>query len=160
MDSQQIRGKIHRIQRSVAWEYATAVQAEQPIVGGRRRCGTDAVLRMDRGRVLICDPIPAAVIERISAGGLQVDERVDLSPELEGLIGDYNAIVVRSATKLGERQIAAGRRLRVIVRAGVGTDNIDFPAAASRGIAVLNTPRAPTVSVAELSLGLLFAIAR
>ena len=154
MDSQ-------RIQSSAAWEYATAVQAEQPIVGRRRRCGTDTVLRMDRGRVLICDPIPAAVIERISAGGLQVDERVDLSPEeLEGLIGDYDAIVVRSATKLGERQIAAGRRLRVIVRAGVGTDNIDFPAAASRGIAVLNTPRAPTVSVAELSLGLLFALAR
>ena len=127
MDSQQIRGKIHRIQRSAAWEYATAVQAEQPIVGRRRRCGTDTVLRMDRGRVLICDPIPAAVIERISAGGLQVDERVDLSPEeLEGLIGDYDAIVVRSATKLGERQIAAGRRLRVIVRAGVGTDNIDL----------------------------------
>ncbi len=160
MDRQQTHGKIYGIQGSAAGESATAVQDEQPIVGRRRR-RTDAVLGIDRGKVLICDPIPAEAVEQMSAGGLQVDERVERSPEeLEVMIGDYDAIVVRSATKLGERQISAGRRLRVIVRAGVGTDNIDLAAAASRGIAVLNTPTASTVSVAELSLGLLFAIAR
>jgi D-3-phosphoglycerate dehydrogenase len=127
-----------------------AIQARHPTVPRTKRC-----------RVLICDPVPPEVVERTSAAGLQLDERVDLSPgELEALIGDYDAIVVRSTTKLGERQIAAGRRLRMIVRAGVGTDNIDLCAAASRGIAVLNTPRASTTSVAELALGLLFALAR
>ncbi len=160
MDVQQTQGKIHDIQGSAAGESETVVQDEQPIVGRRQR-RTDTVPRLDRGRVLICEPIPAEVVEQMSTGGLQVDERAGLSPEeLEVMIGDYDAIVIRSATKLGERQIAAGRRLRVIVRAGVGTDNIDLPAAASRGITVLNTPRAPTVSVAEFSLGLLFALAR
>ena len=131
-------------------------------VGERRRpFRPDTVLRRHRGRVLVCDPIPAEVVERMSAGGLQVDERHGLSPgELEGLIASYDAVVVRSATKLRKRQIAAGRKLRVIVRAGVGTDNIDLVAAASRGITVLNTPRAATLSVAELALGLMFALAR
>jgi D-3-phosphoglycerate dehydrogenase len=111
--------------------------------------------------VLVCDTIPAEAVQQMSAGGLQVDERVGLSPgELERLIGSYDAVVVRSATRLEERQIAAGRRLRLIVRAGVGTDNIDLGAAASRGITVLNTPAAATLSVAELTLGLIFALAR
>jgi D-3-phosphoglycerate dehydrogenase len=94
------------------------------------------------------------------AGGLQVDERIGLpAAEFEALIGDYDAVVVRS-TRLGEREIAAARRLRVIVRGGVGTDNIDLGAAASREIPVLNTPGASTVSVAELALGLMLALAR
>ena len=148
-----------------AGKYATMVQDAQvsihPIVGPRRRSGTDTVLRMDRARVLICDPIPAVAVELMRAGGLQVDERADVSPEeLEAVIGDYDAVVVRSATRLGEQQIAAARKLRVIVRAGVGTDNIDLDAAASREIAVLNTPNAPTVSVAELALGFLLTLAR
>src|SRR6266853_5196559 len=127
----------------------------------RRRLATGTAFRSDRGRVLICDPIPAEAVERMSAEGLQVDERIGLSPEqCEALIGDYDAVVVRSATRLGERQIAAARRLRMIVRGGVGTDNIDLAAAASREIAILNTPQAPIVSVAELALGLLLALAR
>jgi D-3-phosphoglycerate dehydrogenase / 2-oxoglutarate reductase len=127
----------------------------------RRRWGTGTAFRKDRGRVLICDPIPADAVERMSAEGLQVDERIGLSPEqFEALIGNYDAVVVRSTTRLGERQIAAARRLRMIVRGGVGTDNIDLAAAASRGIAVFNTPSASTVSVAELALGLLLALAR
>ena len=148
-----------------AGKYATMVQDAQvsmhPIVGPRRRSGTDTVLRMDRARVLICDPIPAVAVELMRAGGLQVDERADVSlEELEAVIGDYDAVVARSATRLGQQQIAAARKLRVIVRAGVGTDNIDLDAAASREIAVLNTPNAPTVSVAELALGFLLTLAR
>ena len=146
-------------------EYTTVVQDEQasmhPIAGRHSRSGTDTVLRMDRARVLICDPIPAEAVERMRAGGLRVDERVGLSPEqFEALVGGYDAVVVRSATRLGEQQIAAARRLRLIVRGGAGTDNIDLAAAASREIAVLNTPNASTVSVVELTLGLLFALAR
>ncbi|MGH3480497.1 MAG: hypothetical protein ACRDQD_27150, partial [Nocardioidaceae bacterium] len=103
----------------------------------------DTLVRTAGARVLICEPIAAEAVERMRAAGLQVDERVGLSPEaFEALIGDYDAVVVRSATRLGERQIAAARRLRVIVRGGVGTDNIDQAAAASREIAVLNTPGA------------------
>lgn len=112
-------------------------------------------------RVLICDPVSPEAIERVRAGGLEVEERTGLSSEqLEEVIGDYDAVVVRSATKLGARQIAAGRALRLIVRGGVGTDNIDVAAARARGIEVLNTPQASTVSVAELALGLLLALAR
>jgi D-3-phosphoglycerate dehydrogenase len=116
---------------------------------------------VDRGRILVCDPIPAVAVARMRAEGLHVDERAGLSPEaLESVIGAYDAVVVRSATQLRERQLAAAGRLRVVVRAGVGTDNIDLDAAAARRIAVLNTPQAPTDSVAELALGLLFALAR
>src|SRR5919197_1983342 len=107
MEHQQAYGDIHRIQTSTAWEDSTAVEDEQPAVGGKRR-RTDTVLRVGRARVLICDPIPAEAIERLSAGGLQVHQRIGLSPgEIEALIGHYDAVVVRSATKLGERQIAA-----------------------------------------------------
>ncbi|MBI3144073.1 MAG: hydroxyacid dehydrogenase [Pseudogulbenkiania sp.] len=126
-----------------------------------RRSETDTVSRVDSARVLVCDPIPAVAVERMRAGGLRVDEWGGLSPQmLEDLIGDYDAVVVRSATRLGERPLAAARRLRLIVRAGVGTDNIDLAAAASRDIAVLNTPKASTGSVAELALGMLLALAR
>lgn len=112
-------------------------------------------------RVLICDPISPEAIERMRAGGLEVEERIGLSPgQLDRVIGDYDAVVVRSATRLGAEQIAAGRRLRLIVRGGVGTDNIDIEAARAHGIEVLNTPRASTASVAELALGLLLALAR
>ncbi|KVZ04314.1 hydroxyacid dehydrogenase [Burkholderia ubonensis] len=123
--------------------------------------GTDTMARTRRASVLICDPIPAAAVERMRAGGLRVDEEDSLSPEaLQTRIGEYDAVVIRSATRLGEQQIAAARRLRVIVRAGVCADNVDLAAAASRRIAVLNTPKASTASVAELALGLLFALAR
>lgn len=127
----------------------------------RRQPETETVLAADRRRVLICDPLPVEAVEQMRAGGLQVDEKIGVPPEeLEDLIGEYDAVVVRSATKLGERQIAAAGRLSVIVRGGVGTDNIDLVAATSREIAVLNTPRASTTSVAELALGLLLTLAR
>ena|SRR5919108_2666094 len=67
MEHQQAYGDIHRIQRSAAWEDSTAVEDEQPTAGGKRR-RVDTVLRMDRARVLICDPIPAEAVERISSG--------------------------------------------------------------------------------------------
>lgn len=148
-----------------AKDYTTELQNEQvpiyPLMDWHGASETDSALQLDQASVLICDPIPAVAAEQMRAGGLKVDERSSLSPEqLEALIGDYDAVVVRSATRLGERQIAAARRLRLIVRAGVGTDNIDLAAAAAREIEVLNTPEAPTASVAELALGHLLALAR
>lgn len=121
----------------------------------------DNATTLQPARVLVCDPLPAEAVARLRAGGLAVELQPGLSPSaLEACIAHCDAVVVRAATRLGDRQIAAARRLRLIVRAGVGTDNIDLAAADARGIEVLNTPRAATASVVELALGLIFALAR
>ena len=92
---------------------------------------------------------------------LQVDEKVGLKPEeLKKIIGEYDAILVRSATKLTADIIEAGKKLRVIGRAGVGVDNVDLEAATKRGIIVMNTPEGNTISTAELSFSMLMAVAR
>ena len=112
-------------------------------------------------RVLICDAIAADAIERMRAGGLIVDEMPGLTPEaLEAAIGGYEAVVVRSATPIRARHVAAGTSLKIIVRGGVGVDNIDVGAAEAEGIRVMNTPSASSTSVAELALALMFALAR
>lgn len=112
-------------------------------------------------KVLICDAIAHEAVERMRASGLMVDEKIGMSPEqLTACIGEYDAVVVRSATKIREAQIAAAKRLRVIVRGGVGVDNIDVAAAQREGIGVLNTPAAASVSVAELALGMILTLAR
>lgn len=112
-------------------------------------------------RILLCDPLPQEVLRAMRDRGLDVDERTGLSPEdLRRVLGDYDAVVVRSATKIGRQQLESAGKLRLIVRGGVGLDNIDTRAAGERGIRVLNTPRASSVSVAELALGLMFALAR
>jgi D-3-phosphoglycerate dehydrogenase len=79
---------------------------------------------------------------------------------LLGHIGEYDALVVRSRTKVTREVIGAGRRLKVIGRSGVGVDNIDIPTATARGIPVVNAPAATTTSVAELTLGLMLSLAR
>jgi len=95
------------------------------------------------------------------AGGLVVDEKLGMTPEaLEAVIGGYEAVVVRSATKIEARHIAAATSLEVIVRGGVGVDNIDVGAAEAEGVRVMNTPSASSTSVAELALALMFALAR
>jgi D-3-phosphoglycerate dehydrogenase len=112
-------------------------------------------------RVLICDAIAADAIERMRAGGLVVDEKIGMSPEaLEAAIGDYEAVVVRSATKIRARHVAAAKSLKLIVRGGVGVDNIDVAAAEAEGVRVMNTPSASSTSVAELALALMFSLAR
>ncbi|HUC44842.1 MAG TPA: hydroxyacid dehydrogenase [Candidatus Sulfotelmatobacter sp.] len=112
-------------------------------------------------KVLVCDPVSGEAIERMRAGGLVVEERPGLTADdLERAIPEFDAVVVRSATKIGARHLAAGSRLKVVVRGGVGVDNIDVAAAEAEGVKVLNTPAASSVSVAELALGLMFALAR
>jgi D-3-phosphoglycerate dehydrogenase len=109
----------------------------------------------------VCDAIAADAIERMRAGGLVVDEKIGLTPEaLEAAIGDYEAVVVRSATKIRAQHVAAAKHLKVIVRGGVGVDNIDVVAAEAEGVRVMNTPSASSTSVAELALALMFALAR
>jgi D-3-phosphoglycerate dehydrogenase len=105
------------------------------------------------------------VRERIAEPGIELlrsrfDVDVDLDGDLADAIGDYDAIVVRSATKLTAELIEKAGRLKVIGRAGVGVDNIDMAAASKRGIIVVNAPESTVVSAAEHAVGLLFALSR
>ncbi len=112
-------------------------------------------------KVLVCDSISPRAIERMRQACIQVDVQDKITAEeLLQVVGDYDAIVVRSRTKVRKPVIDAARNLKVIVRGGVGVDNIDVDYAQAKGIKVLNTPGASTHSVAELTLAYLFALAR
>lgn len=111
-------------------------------------------------KVLIADRIDKEGIEFLRQ---HVDVTVEpgLKPEdLKAKIGDYDALVVRSQTKVGAEIIERGEKLKVIGRAGVGTDNIDVDAATRKGIVVVNAPTANTVSAAEHTIALMLALAR
>jgi D-3-phosphoglycerate dehydrogenase len=111
----------------------------------------------DRLRVLVKEPIAEAGIRL-----LQEHFDVDLNGDapLEERIGDYDGIVIRSATKLTAALLEGAGRLKVIGRAGVGVDNVDVDAATRRGIVVANAPESTVVSAAEHAVGLLVALAR
>ncbi len=112
-------------------------------------------------KLLVCDPTDPKAIEGMREAGIEVDVRDDITPEeLEEVIADYNAMVVRSRTKVREPLIDRAENMEVIIRAGVGLDNIDVDYAESKGIAVRNTPSASSNSVAELTIGYLFALVR
>jgi len=100
-------------------------------------------------------------VARMRAAGIEVDVRDTITPEeLDQVIGEYDAMVVRSRTKVRQPLLDKATRLKVIIRGGVGLDNIDAEYARQKGIKVLNTPRANSAAVAELVLGLMFALAR
>jgi D-3-phosphoglycerate dehydrogenase len=112
-------------------------------------------------KVLICDPISKTAIQRMRDKGIQVDVEDTITPErLLEVVGGYEAVVVRSRTKIRKNVLENATALKVIVRGGVGVDNIDVEAAEARGLKVLNTPGASTDSVAELALAYIFALAR
>lgn len=113
-------------------------------------------------KVLICDPLAESAVARLKEAGLEVVEKTGMSPEelAAELSKGYEAMVVRSATKVRKPAIDAARGLKLIVRAGVGLDNIDVEYARQKGIEVRNTPRASTDSVAELALAHMLALAR
>lgn len=111
-------------------------------------------------RVLVTEPIAPAALELLSTC-TAVDVRTNLSvEELLAIIPVYDALIIRSGTRVGADVIATGERLRVIGRAGSGLDNIDLAAAVRHGITVLNTPEANTIAVAELTIGLMIALIR
>jgi len=112
-------------------------------------------------KVLITDPVSEAAIKQMTDAGLQVDAKTDLTPDqLIATVGDYDAMVVRSATKVTKDVIAAGKNLKLIVRGGVGIDNIDVKAAKEHNVEVRNTPAASSISVAELTIGHMLALFR
>ena len=112
---------------------------------------------MSRQRVLVREPIADAGV-RLLRDRFDVD--VETNGDLAERIGDYDAIVIRSATKLTAELIERGAKLKVIGRAGVGVDNVDVDAATRRGIVVANAPESTVVSAAEHAVGLLVALAR
>lgn len=113
------------------------------------------------GKILICDPISKEGIQKLREAGLKVDINAGISAdELRSLILEYDAIIVRSRTKVTKEIIELGKKLKAICRAGSGLDNIDVKSAEERNIAVLNTPEAPAASVAELTFGLIISLAR
>jgi D-3-phosphoglycerate dehydrogenase / 2-oxoglutarate reductase len=113
-----------------------------------------------RPKVLVKEKIGDSGVDLLRQH-FDVDIGVDWQDgELAERIGDYHGILIRSATKMTAELIDKGARLRVIGRAGVGVDNIDADAATRRGIVVMNTPGANAIAVAELTIGLMLALAR
>ena len=93
--------------------------------------------------------------------GIDVDVRTGLSPDdLKAVIGQYDALVIRSATKVTEDLLASARRLKVVGRAGIGLDNVDIPAATKRGVVVMNTPSGNVVTTAEHAIAMMLSLTR
>ena len=112
-------------------------------------------------RVLIADQLSPAAVAIFKERGLATDVKVGLSKEeLEKIIGDYDGLAVRSATKVTEKVIAAADKLKVVGRAGIGVDNIDVKAATAKGVIVMNTPFGNSITTAEHALSLMMALAR
>ncbi|MCR4405054.1 MAG: phosphoglycerate dehydrogenase [Candidatus Acetothermia bacterium] len=112
-------------------------------------------------KILVSDSIVEAGVQRLREAGFEVEVKTGLKPEeLIRVIPEYDGLIVRSATKVTREVIQAGKNLKAIGRAGIGLDNIDTEAAKERGIRVLNTPEATTISVAELTIGHMLALAR
>lgn len=112
-------------------------------------------------KVLVCDKTEKDCIETMRAAGLTVDANFEITPEdLMTVAPAYEALVVRSRTKIRQPLIDVCPNLKLVVRGGVGLDTIDVDYARSKGIEVRNTPKASSDSVAELTIGYMFMLAR
>ncbi|MFC2015810.1 D-2-hydroxyacid dehydrogenase [Chloroflexota bacterium] len=112
-------------------------------------------------KVLICDPVAPVTIEAMRDAGIEVHDRPDISAEqLLVDAAEYDGMVVRSRTKITKEVIDAAANLKIVVRGGVGLDNIDLAYAKTKGVSVRNTPKASSNSVAELALGYMLALTR
>ncbi|MEK6699536.1 MAG: phosphoglycerate dehydrogenase [Nitrospirota bacterium] len=112
-------------------------------------------------KVLISDNLSSTGVEILKKAGLEVDARSKTSPEeIEKIIGDYDALIIRSATKVTAALLDKATKLKVVGRAGSGLDNVDTPAATKKGVVVMNTPGGNTVTTAEHTMGMIFACAR
>jgi D-3-phosphoglycerate dehydrogenase / 2-oxoglutarate reductase len=112
-------------------------------------------------KILIADPLSDKAMEILKENDCVADVKTGLKgEELEAIIADYDALIVRSATKATKPIIEKGDKLKVIGRAGIGVDNVDVAAATEKGIVVMNTPQGNALAAAEHSIGLMFAAAR
>jgi len=113
-------------------------------------------------KILITDPLGSIGLSIFKKEkSFKVDERVGIKPEeLKKIISGYDALVVRSGTKVTSEIIEAADNLKIIGRAGVGVDNVDLPAATKKGIIVMNTPEGNTISTCELTVSMLLSLNR
>jgi len=113
-------------------------------------------------KVLVLDNVAEKAVKILSEGGIEavVNNNKMTEDELCGIIGEYDGVIVRSATKITAPVIAAGKNLRIIGRAGVGVDNIDIPAATNAGLVVVNAPDGNTIAATEQTVALMLGLAR
>lgn len=112
-------------------------------------------------RALITDPTSEKFVERLRGFGIDVDYRPGIPrEELLKIVGGYEILVFRSRTKVDQELIDRGERLKILARYGVGLDNVAVEYAIKRGITIVNAPNAPSRSAAELTIGLMLALAR
>ena len=114
-------------------------------------------------RVLVSDKLSETAVQIFRDRGVEVDYLPDLGKDKDKLlevIGQYDGLAIRSATKVSEKVLAAAANLKVIGRAGIGVDNVDIPAASKRGVIVMNTPFGNSVTTAEHAIAMMFAVAR
>ena len=114
-------------------------------------------------KVLISDKLSPAAVQIFKDRGIDVDFQPDLGKDKEKLlevIGKYDGLAIRSATKATEKIIAAATNLKVIGRAGIGVDNVDISAASKKGIIVMNTPFGNSITTAEHAISMMMAVAR
>lgn len=112
-------------------------------------------------RILVSDSLEQGLIDVLTHEGLEVDNRSDLSADaLKSIIGNYDALVVRSTTKVTAELLSLAGHLKIVGRAGTGVDNIDVEAATRRGVLVMNTPGGNTISAAEHTVSMLLSLAR
>ena len=112
-------------------------------------------------RILISDPLNAAGLEILRESGAKVELlSAQDKPKLTELLPDFDALVVRSGTTVTADVLRAGKRLKVVGRAGVGVDNVDVAAATEYGIVVMNAPGGNTVTTAEHAVSLMLSLAR
>ncbi|HYD29890.1 MAG TPA: phosphoglycerate dehydrogenase, partial [Azospirillaceae bacterium] len=112
-------------------------------------------------KVLISDSLSPRAVEIFQERGVEVDVKTGLKPdELKAIIGQYDGLAIRSATKVTKDILEQAANLKVIGRAGIGVDNVDIPAATARGVVVMNTPFGNSITTAEHAIAMMFALAR
>src|SRR5690242_8339840 len=112
-------------------------------------------------KVLISDKLSPAAVEIFRNRGIEVDIKTGLSPaDLRAIIGAYDGLAIRSATKVTKELLEVATNLKVVGRAGIGVDNVDVRSATTRGVVVMNTPLGNTITTAEHAVAMMFALAR
>jgi len=116
---------------------------------------------MTKPKVLISDKMDPNAAQIFRERGCEVDEITGKTPEeLKAIIGQYDGLAIRSATKVTQEILDAATNLKVVGRAGIGVDNVDIPAASAKGVVVMNTPFGNSITTAEHAIALMFALAR
>jgi D-3-phosphoglycerate dehydrogenase len=112
-------------------------------------------------KVLISDKLSQNAVDIFTAHGVETDVKIGLSlKELQAIIGAYDGLAIRSATKVTDAVLASATNLKVVGRAGIGVDNVDIAAATKRGVVVMNTPHGNAVTTAEHAMAMIMALAR